>query len=155
VASRSLRFIPEPRSQNLITPDNAVPQAGGIVFRRKDGVISILLVRARRDPTIWIFPKGHIEPGETAADAALRETREEAGVSGDLVGPIGAPSEFQNGRERVRVQYFLIHAVTETAETDGRDKRWFAFDEAVLAVPYDDMRRLLAEARRKIIAPAR
>ena len=54
----------------------------------------------------------------------------------------------------VRVQYFLIHAVTETAETDGREKRWFAFDEAISAVPYDDMRRLLAEAQRRIIAAA-
>jgi 8-oxo-dGTP pyrophosphatase MutT (NUDIX family) len=133
----------------------AVPQAGGIVFRREDGAISILLVRARRDPAVWIFPKGHIEPGETPADAALRETREEAGVSGDIVGPIGAPNEFHNGRERVRVQYFLIHAVTETAETDGREKQWFAFDDAVSAVPYDDMRRLLAQAQRKIIAAAR
>jgi 8-oxo-dGTP pyrophosphatase MutT (NUDIX family) len=125
------------------------------VFRRNDGAISILLVRARRDPTIWIFPKGHIEPGETEAETALRETREEAGVSGDLVGPIGAPNEFHNGRELVRVQYFLIRAVTETAETDGREKRWFTFDEAVSAVPYDDMRRLLAQARRKIVAAAR
>ncbi len=124
------------------------------MFRRKDGAISILLVRAKRDPTIWIFPKGHIEPGETEADAALRETREEAGVSGRLVGPVGAPNEFHNGRALVRVQYFLIHAVTETAETDGREKRWFAFDEAISAVPYDDMRRLLAEAQRRIIAAA-
>lgn len=129
----------------------AIPQAGGIVFRR-NGVISILLVRAKRDPTIWIFPKGHIEPGETAADAALRETREEAGVSGEIVGPVGAPNEFHNGRELVRVQYFLIRALTETPETDGREKRWFAFDDAVWAVPYDDMRRLLSEAYRLIRA---
>jgi 8-oxo-dGTP pyrophosphatase MutT (NUDIX family) len=120
------------------------------VFRRDDGVISILLVRAKRDPAIWIFPKGHIEPGETAADTALRETREEAGVSGEIVGPVGAPSEFHSGRELVRVQYFLIRALTETPETDGREKRWFAFDDAVDAVPYDDMRRLLELARRQI-----
>src|SRR5579859_7135417 len=40
-----------------------VEQAGGIAVRREAGRWTVLLVRARRDPTLWIFPKGHIEPG--------------------------------------------------------------------------------------------
>jgi len=135
---------------NLKAVDNAIPQAGGIVFRCDGAAISILLVRAKRDPAIWIFPKGHIEADETEAETALRETREEAGISGEIVGRVGSPSEFHNGRELVRVQYFLIRALTETPETDGREKRWFAFDDAVAAVPYDEMRRLLEQARRQI-----
>lgn len=129
-----------------------VPQAGGIVFRRDGHAISILLVRAKRDPTIWIFPKGHVERGESPAEAALRETREEAGVSGELVGPIGAPVEFHNGREFVRVEYFLIRAVSETPETDGRAKQWFSLDDAATAVNFEADRRLLNEARVSIAA---
>ena len=135
---------------DLNAAENIVPQAGGIVFRRDRAAISILLVRAKRDPTIWIFPKGHIEPGESEPETALRETREEAGVAGEIVGRVGSPCQFHNGRELVRVQYFLIRAVEETPDTDGREKRWFAFDDAVAAVPYDDMRELLRDARGRI-----
>jgi len=120
-----------------------VRQAGGIVVRKDRKGLSVLLVRAKRDPTVWIFPKGHIEQGETAAQAALRETREEAGIVGDLVRPIGSPVNFHNGRYEVTVQYFLIRPVEEFDETDGRAKKWFPLDEAIDAVVYEDDRKLL------------
>jgi 8-oxo-dGTP pyrophosphatase MutT (NUDIX family) len=120
-----------------------VRQAGGIVVRKSRDGLSVLLVRAKRDPTLWIFPKGHIERGETAEDAALRETREEAGIVGDLVRPIGGPVNFHNGRYDVTVQYFLIRPVKEFDETDGRAKKWFTFDKAVEAVHFEEDRELL------------
>ena len=126
-----------------------VRQAGGIVVRQDAGGLSVLLVRANRDPTLWIFPKGHIERGETAEEAALRETREEAGIVGDLVKPIGGPVNFHNGRYDVTVQYYLIRAVKEFDENDGRAKKWFPFDEAVEAVHFEEDRELL-----RIIAAA-
>ncbi len=122
-----------------------IEQAGGIIVRRADAGLSVLLVRAKKDPGIWIFPKGHIEPGETAEEAALRETLEEAGVEGELLGPVGEPLEFQSGREPVRVQYFLIRAIAETASTDGREKQWFTIDEARRRLAFDNARRLLDE----------
>ena len=47
----------------------AVPQAGGIAFRGSGRDLSILLVTSKKQPGFWIFPKGHVEPGETAAQA--------------------------------------------------------------------------------------
>jgi 8-oxo-dGTP pyrophosphatase MutT (NUDIX family) len=120
-----------------------VRQAGGIVVREDPGGLSVLLVRAKRDPRLWIFPKGHIERGETAEDAALRETREEAGIVGDLVKPIGGPVNFHNGRYEVTVQYYLIRPVEEFDDNDGRAKRWFPFDQAVEAVHFEEDRELL------------
>jgi len=110
----------------------------------------VLLVRAKKDPSVWIFPKGHIEPGESAADAALRETREEAGVDGELVGSIGAPLEFHNGRYDVSVQYFLIRPRSESAETDGRAKQWFSIDAALEALQWRNARELLTLAARNL-----
>ena len=132
-----------------------VPQAGGVAFRREGDQILILLVRAKHAPDLWILPKGHIEDGESAADTAARETREEAGVDGKILGPVGAPLEFHSGRELVRVQYFLLRAVSEVSDTDGRAKAWFPFDEAVAAVAFEETRELLREARAIITAGAK
>jgi diadenosine hexaphosphate hydrolase (ATP-forming) len=125
---------------------NPVPQAGGIVVREDRDGLSVLLVRAKSDPTIWIFPKGHIEPGESEKETALRETQEEAGVDGDVIGKVGEPVEFHNGRALVRVQYYAIRARDEWPHTDGRAKQWFSPDAAIEAVNYPEDRELLREA---------
>ena len=127
-----------------------VAQAGGIAFRRTGDDVAILLVRAKNNPALWILPKGHVEPGESAADAAARETEEEAGITGDLVGPIGAPLEFDNGREYVSVQYFLIRATSDSASVEGRPKKWFSPEAAIQAVEFADTRRLLRLALSQI-----
>jgi 8-oxo-dGTP pyrophosphatase MutT (NUDIX family) len=129
-----------------------VEQAGGVVFRRDGAGISILLVRAKRDPSAWIFPKGHIEPGETARATAVRETMEEAGVHGQAIGGIGDPQEFEWAGRWYRVQYFLIRMTSESDETDGRAKAWFPFDEALDRVSFDSARALLHQARQRIEA---
>jgi bis(5'-nucleosidyl)-tetraphosphatase len=124
-----------------------VEQAGGIVFRGNDRGISILLVTSKKEAGHWIFPKGHIEPGESADVTALRETHEEAGIEGELVGKAGAPLEFTWGGTRYRVQYFLIRAQSESPHTDGRTKEWLPFDKALARLSYEDTRRLLRDAR--------
>ena len=129
-----------------------VEQAGGIVFRRERAGISILLVRAKRDPSKWIFPKGHIERGETARGTAVRETREEAGVEGQALGEIGDPQEFEWAGLRFRVQYFLIRMTSESDETDGREKAWWPLDEALEHVSFESARALLRQARKRIEA---
>src|SRR5690606_23502519 len=52
--------------------------SGGVVFRRTGGTLSFLLIRDPYDN--WGLPKGHIEGGETPAQAALREVAEETGL---------------------------------------------------------------------------
>ncbi len=55
--------------------------AGTVPYRETESGFEVYLVRtSRRDR--WIIPKGKIEPGESAREAATRETREEAGVIG-------------------------------------------------------------------------
>ena len=116
----------------------------------KKGGLSVLLVSSKKEPGRWIFPKGHVERGETAAEAALRETEEEAGVDGDLIGPVGV-LEFDWGSKRYRVDYFLIRATSETDKTDGRKKVWLRFDDALARLTYADTQRLLRDAHSRMV----
>ena len=126
---------------------HVIAHAGGIVFRGHDRDVSILLVTSKKVAGNWIFPKGHVERGETEAAAALRETHEEAGVDGELLGPVGDPLEYGWGFRRYRVQYFLIRATAEFKASDGRTIAWLPFDEAVARLSDEGTRRLLEEAR--------
>ena len=110
----------------------------------------MLLVSSKREPGNWIFPKGHVESGETAEEAGARELEEEAGVTGDLIGPAGR-QEFDWRGKRYRVEYFLVRATEETPETDGRRKVWLPFDEAVKRLTHSESKQMLRDAHPRMI----
>ena len=127
-------------------PTRIVHQAGAIVFRIRDGRPQILLVRARRTPGQWIFPKGHVEEGETAKAAALRETQEEAGIQGHAVARLRPRIEFEVGKALVRVQYYLVRATGKAASHEERQKRWLDPKRAIELVSHDGAKTLLRAA---------
>jgi len=131
-----------------------VRQAGAIVFRREGDRPLVLLVRSKKNPTVWVFPKGHIEEGETAEETAARETWEEAGVAGRLGGAVGAPLEFDSGGTPITVQYYLLRARTDEPSPEGRDKRWLSPDDALDALSYETARGKLREALAMLTSPA-
>lgn len=122
-----------------------IAQAGAIAFKIVDESPLILLVRARKNPQEWIFPKGHIESGETAEAAAARELEEEAGIRGELLGLIGS-LDFQSGEEMVSVVYYLFRFVAEVGRTEERETRWCKFDEALKLLSFRDSAELLKKA---------
>ena len=84
--------------------------AGGVCVRRMRGREFVAAVRVKGG-TVLALPKGHIENGETGADAAAREVREEAGVTGELVEKLGDVRYwYSRGGERVmkNVAFFLF-----------------------------------------------
>jgi 8-oxo-dGTP pyrophosphatase MutT (NUDIX family) len=121
-------------------------QAGAIVIRQNGAGIRILLIRPRRSVDRWIFPKGTVEPGESAEDAAVREAQEEAGVEGEVLRRVGRPLEFENGRGHVRVQYFLLRMASESPSPEGRQKRWCSPRDALARVSFGAGRKLLRTA---------
>jgi len=120
-----------------------IPQAGAVGFRIEDDSVRLLLVRSKKDPRLWGFPKGHIDPGERPAETALRETAEEAGVTGELIGPTGRTLAFQSGFEWVEVEYFLVRLIDESASPEGRQKIWVSPGEAIERVGFDSARDLV------------
>ena len=116
------------------------------MFRTDGASLRLLLVRSKKDPRLWVFPKGHIDPGETAAETAVRETHEEAGVTGELVGTTGRTLAFQSGHEWVEVEYFLVKFQNEIASPEGRETVWLSPGEAIERLGFENSRDLVRAA---------
>ncbi len=121
--------------------------AGGVVVRGDGLELRVLLVTAKRQPNQWVFPKGHIEAGETVEQAAVREVEEESGVVATIGPPIGS-LEFRNARGVVKAQFFVMTFVSEGPPREGRRRAWFTTEEARQALAYEDSRMLVVKAAR-------
>jgi ADP-ribose pyrophosphatase YjhB (NUDIX family) len=134
-----MEMSPQPRAGK---PEPVVC-AGAVVL---DPAGRLLLVRRGRAPSagLWSVPGGRVEPGESPAQAAAREVREETGLQvrvGDLLAT-------------VEVGEYLVHDFAADvvggelrAGDDAADVRWCSFDEAAL-LPLtpgllDELRRML------------
>ncbi len=70
-------------------PDRVEAGVAAVVFDRSR---QVLLVR-RADNGLWGLPSGHVEPGETVADAVVREVREETGLHVTVLSLVGIYSD--------------------------------------------------------------
>lgn len=71
----------------------------------------VLLVRERKHGQLWYAPAGGMEPGESIADAAIRETREEAGVLVEPLGIVRVDQEWQRAESGIAAWWrFVLRA---------------------------------------------
>tara|TARA_B100001123_G_C14656061_1_gene767629 strand:- start:154 stop:582 length:429 start_codon:yes stop_codon:yes gene_type:complete len=116
---------------------NITESAGGIVLNRDKKVI---IVNQNYDS--WSLPKGHIDPGESAYDAAIREIYEESGIKQlKLITNLGYYERFKIGldgnddtTELKRIHIFLfstLENVLKPLDPMNPEARWCTFNEAV------------------------
>jgi 8-oxo-dGTP pyrophosphatase MutT (NUDIX family) len=129
--------------------------AGGVVVR--DNHMLLLDRPARGEVRL---PKGHVEPGESPREAALRETREEAGYADlGIVADLGTQTShfinLQKGCEVTREEiYFLMRLQSEApAERDEHDDAqfrvmWVPLDEAPARLTFETEREFARRAIR-------
>ena len=126
--------------------------AGGVVVRDGRCVVIVPTRRAADGSAVLALPKGHPEDGESAADAALREVREEAGVESRLVEKIGDVRYWymRDGRRIAKVvSFFLLEYVSgEVTEHDREveDARWLALEDAARELTYKGERDMASRA---------
>lgn len=129
----------------MITPLPAPVPCVGVVCLRGDRV---LLIRRGTPPRQgeWSLPGGRIEPGERAADAALRELREETGVEAEITGLIDVIDGLfpEAGRHYVLIDYAARWLAGEpVAGDDAVEARFVALDEIETLVDWSETRRII------------
>jgi 8-oxo-dGTP pyrophosphatase MutT (NUDIX family) len=121
--------------------------AGGVALDRRDGVVCVALIRpAGRAEGSWSLPKGHLDAGEDALTAALREVSEETGLSCSAVAqltPITYTFAADGRRVTKRVDLWLmrvesgeIDMIDDAMRAEIAEARWLPLDEATSAMTY-------------------
>jgi 8-oxo-dGTP pyrophosphatase MutT (NUDIX family) len=133
------------------------PTAGGVVFRRDNaGGVEILLIQDSKDR--WTIPKGHIEEGETAQETAKREIGEEAGLTDtEILGWLGKIHFRYRRIDKLVLMTTQIYLVRAKGDTSAIQKeewmngiKWFKFNDALDAIEYEDIGKLMLLAMKRI-----
>jgi 8-oxo-dGTP pyrophosphatase MutT (NUDIX family) len=126
--------------------------AGGVVIDDGRVVVIVPYKRAADGSRVLGLPKGHLNADETPEQAARREVAEEAGVSGELIAPLGDVEYRYERRGRTiakRVRFYLYeYRAGDVANHDHEieEARWVDFDTAMRELTYDGEREILRRA---------
>jgi len=139
--------------------------AGGVLVRKIRGRTMVAAIRPRGKDKVWALPKGRIDAGETPAEAAVREVREETGVEGRLVEKLGdvryvytASWEEAKGERIFKVvSFFLLRAgrgrigeIDEAMRIEVAEARWLPLEEAPRLLTYGGERQMALKALEQV-----
>lgn len=138
--------------------------AGGVVYKptavAHDPKKLILVVQHGKYHH-WSFPKGHIAdtiPGETKEEAALREVKEETGVTADIISEVGEQVywyQFQGEKRKKSVYYFLMQYVSgDTTKHDDEMEsvEWLPEHEVLARLTYPSDKEIWKKAEQLLQA---
>lgn len=128
--------------------------AGGLAVRVVDRQAQAVLIgRIGRNGRLrWSMPKGHVEAGETLEQTAIREVREETGIVGSVIAPLGSfrYTFTQQGRHvSKRVHHFLMQAKSgelSDADIEVAEVRWVPLDRLQQMLAFPAERRIARRA---------
>ena len=134
--------------------------AGGLVVDGDRACAAVIGRLDRRGRLLWSLPKGHIEVGETAAQAAVREIAEETGIDGRVLAELGTIDYWfvaEDRRVHKTVHHFLLEAVggeLSDLDVEVTEVAWVPLGELADRLAYADERRLVHKATELLSEPA-
>ena len=130
--------------------------SGAVVFTRESGILRYVIVRSLEG--FYGFPKGHIEGTETEEEAAIREIREETGLSVRLVPGFRTIDEHSIPKKPDVVKWIIYFL----GEYEGLESRFqkeelleaplLSYEEAMERFQFESSRRILKEANDFLLA---
>jgi 8-oxo-dGTP pyrophosphatase MutT (NUDIX family) len=135
-------------------PTTREVSSGGVVYRRTDDGIEVVLAsrRTRRGQLAWGLAKGGIETGESREVAAIREVREETGLTAEIEADLGDTKYmyvWDDIRIRKTVHFFLMRYTggdVEDRDDEMEEIRWFPMERAIKRAAYRGERDMLVKA---------
>jgi 8-oxo-dGTP pyrophosphatase MutT (NUDIX family) len=132
--------------------------AGGILVRTVRGRAMVAAIRPQGKPAgTWALPKGNLDPGESPAETAVREVKEETGVDGRLVEKLGDVRYTYTRRGGLRVfkivSFYLLRAgrgrigeIDEAMRVEVAEARWLPLADAPRLLSYGGEREMAKKA---------
>lgn len=133
--------------------------AGGVVFRHTGAQVEVALILVGPRER-WQLPKGAMATDETNEQAALREVREETGLTAELIELLDRIEYWFNATrhgERVRyhkfVHFYLMRFLSgDVADHDHEviEARWFNIEQAISLLAFESEKAIMRKALRLI-----
>ena len=128
--------------------------SGGVVYRVSENSTEVVLI-APASKNAWAIPKGLIDKGEDEQTAALREVREETGLTGEITEKIGQISYWfllkqKDLKVHKTVHFFLmkyIEGSTDDHDHEVDEARWFPIDEAIEVLTYKSEKEIVEKVK--------
>jgi 8-oxo-dGTP pyrophosphatase MutT (NUDIX family) len=126
--------------------------AGGVLVREDRVVVIVPTRRASDGSKVLALPKGHIDPGESALQAAVREVREETGIVGEPVRELGEARYWyrRDGQTIPKsVSFYLFTYVeghTDDHDDEVEEARWIALKDAQSELSHAAEREMVGRA---------
>jgi 8-oxo-dGTP pyrophosphatase MutT (NUDIX family) len=139
-----------PRERRPARPQEL--SAGGVVLRGHELLVIVPHRRAADGSRVLGLPKGHLDPGESALQAAIREVREEAGVEVELICELGEVRYWYQREGRAipkSVVFYLFRYLSgDPADHDEEieQARWMELSQAQSALTYRGEREMVGRA---------
>jgi 8-oxo-dGTP pyrophosphatase MutT (NUDIX family) len=159
MSPRKSSSSPSKKSPAIRVPVKEQVSAGGVVFRGDKGNVEVVIV-AVGGQNRWQLPKGLVEEGENPEVTAVREAREEGGVSSEVVQLIETIEYWYAGldngirvRFHKRVHFYLLRYVsgdTKDHDWEVNEARWVPIEDATSQLAFDNERRVMERARELI-----
>ncbi|WP_414936536.1 NUDIX hydrolase [Amycolatopsis sp. cmx-11-51] len=139
------------RGRRLTTVDET--SAGGLVVDVERANAALIGRLDRHGRLLWSLPKGHIEDDETYEQTAVREVKEETGISARVLEPLGT-IDYWFVAERRRVHKTVHHFILESTGGELSDEdvevtevAWVPLTDLETILAYSDERKLVRKAK--------